>query len=196
MGRVGRVLVPKLEERGLTVQSRDLSNADIAIDFTTPDAVVSNVSECIDAGVPVIVGTTGWDPTDVSERAKARGVPVFVAPNFAIGAVLMMRLSALASALLPQAHIVEMHDVGKRDMPSGTALATAKRMGTRPGISSIRLPGLIAHQEVIFSSPGEILTIRHDSLSRESFVAGVLLAVERVQSLPAGVTIGLDALIA
>lgn len=173
----------------------DLTDADVAIDFTTPDAVASNVTDCIDAGVPVIVGTTGWDPADVSARAEARGVPVFVAPNFAIGAVLMMRLSALASAWLPNAHIVEMHDPAKVDRPSGTALATAKRMGTRPGISSIRLPGLISHQEVIFSSPGEILTIRHDSLSRETFVAGVLLAVERVQSLPAGVTVGLDALL-
>jgi 4-hydroxy-tetrahydrodipicolinate reductase len=119
-------------------------------------------------------------------------VPCFHAPNFSQGAVLMMRFAEEAAKLLPRAEIVEMHHETKRDAPSGTARATAARMGTDPVIHSVRLPGLVAHQEVIFGGPGETLTIRHDTTSREAFVPGVLLALEKVRGLPPGLTVGLD----
>lgn len=191
-GKVGRLLVPVFEGHGWAVQSRDPVGADVAVDFTTPTAVVANVKQCVSAGVPVVVGTTGWELADVDAAARQASIPVFFAPNFAIGAVLMMRLSALAAQTYPDAHIVEMHDAAKRDAPSGTAIATAAAMGTDPPISSVRLAGLVAHQEVIFSGRNETVTIRHDSLSRESFVPGVLLAIEKVRALRPGLTIGLD----
>jgi 4-hydroxy-tetrahydrodipicolinate reductase len=121
-------------------------------------------------------------------------VPCFYAPNFSQGAALMMRFAEQAATVFSRAEIVELHDEAKRDAPSGTAKATAARMGTDPPIHSVRLPGLVAHQEVIFGGPGETLTIRHDTLSREAFVPGVLLALEKVRELPPGLTIGLDAL--
>ncbi len=120
---------------------------------------------------------------------------MFFAPNFALGAVVMMQLSALAATTFPHAHIVEMHDGRKRDAPSGTAIATATAMRTHRAISSVRLPEIVAHQEVIFAGVGEVLTIRHDTLNRQAFVGGVLLAIERVRSLPAGLTVGLHKLL-
>lgn len=194
-GKVGRVLVPALEARGWSVQRGDPASAEVAVDFTTPTAVVANVSECLSLRVPVVVGTTGWDPAPIDAAARESSVPVFFAPNFAIGAVVMMQLSGHAATTFPDAHIVEMHDVSKRDAPSGTAITTAAMMRTAPGISSVRLPGLVAHQEVIFSGPGEMLTIRHDTLNREAFVGGVLLAIDRVRSLPPGLTVGLEKLL-
>jgi 4-hydroxy-tetrahydrodipicolinate reductase len=193
-GKVGSVLGPALEAAGHTLVDR-LAAADAMVDFTRPDAVVANVDAAVAAGVPCVVGTSGADLSDVGERARAAGLPVFQAPNFALGAVLMMRFAAQAAAHLPRAEIVEFHHETKVDAPSGTAKATAAAMGGEPPIHSVRLPGLVAHQEVLLGGPGELLTIRHDTLSREAFVPGVLLALERLPSLPPGLTVGLDALL-
>ncbi len=197
-GKVGVLLVPALEDAGHeVVDARDEGpdGCDVAIDFTRPDAVATNIGACLVAGVPVVIGTTGSDLDAVAAAAREAGLPCFYAPNFALGAVLMMRLAEEAAKVFPRAEIVELHVDTKRDAPSGTAKATAARMGTDPAIHSIRLPGLVAHQEVIFGGAGETLTIRHDTTSREAFVPGVLLAIERVRELPAGLTIGLDALL-
>lgn len=193
-GKVGSVLGPALEAAGHTLVDR-LDGAEAMVDFTRPDAVVANVGAAVAAGVPCVVGTSGADLSDVGERARAAGLPVFHAPNFALGAVLMMRFAAEAAAHLPRAEIVELHHETKVDVPSGTAKATAAAMGGEPPIHSVRLPGLVAHQEVLLGGPGELLTIRHDTLSREAFVPGVLLALERLPSLPPGLTVGLDALL-
>jgi 4-hydroxy-tetrahydrodipicolinate reductase len=193
-GKVGSVLGPALEAAGHTLVDR-LDGAEAMVDFTRPDAVVANVGAAVAAGVPCVVGTSGADLSDVGERARAAGLPVFHAPNFALGAVLMMRFAAEAAAYLPRAEIVELHHETKVDAPSGTAKATAAAMGGEPPIHSVRLPGLVAHQEVLLGGPGELLTIRHDTLSREAFVPGVLLALERLPSLPPGLTVGLDALL-
>jgi 4-hydroxy-tetrahydrodipicolinate reductase len=141
--------------------------------------------------VPSVVGTTGWDPKDVADAQVA----VFYAPNFAIGAVLMMRFAADAARYLEQAEIVELHHPAKIDAPSGTAKLTAERMGGDVPIHSVRLPGLNAHQEVLLGGPGQLLTIRHDATSREAYTPGVLLALDKLSSLPPGVTVGLDALL-
>jgi len=196
-GKVGSVLAP-----ALTGASHDVVDArehgpegcDAAVDFTRPDAVVGNVEQCLAAGVPVVIGTSGFDAGAVDVAARAAGVPCFYAPNFSLGASLMMRFAEEAARSFPRAEIVELHAETKVDAPSGTAKATAARMGTDPAIHSVRLPGLVAHQEVIFGGPGEVLTIRHDTLSREAFVPGVLRALERVGVLPPGLTVGLDAL--
>ncbi len=192
-GRVGRVL-----EAALLAQSHklvELDEAEAAIDFTAPDAVVPNVLRALDAGVPCVVGTSGADLAPVDERARERGLPVFFAPNFAIGAVVMMRLAAEASKFLPRAEIIELHNEAKKDAPSGTARATAELLPGNPAIHSVRLPGLVAHQEVLFGGDGQLLTIRHDAYSREAYVPGVLLALEKLRSLPAGLTVGLEALL-
>jgi len=197
-GKVGAVLVAGLESQGHDVlDMRDIApdDCDAAVDFTRPDAVDANVDRCLAARVPAVIGTTGFDVDALDARAKAAGVPCFHAPNFAYGAVLMMRFAEEAAKVFPQAEIVELHGEAKRDAPSGTAKATAARMGTDPIIHSVRLPGLVAHQEVIFGGPGETLTIRHDTTSREAFVPGVLLALGRVRDLPPGLTVGLDALL-
>jgi 4-hydroxy-tetrahydrodipicolinate reductase len=196
-GKVGSVLAPGLEAAGHEVvdaRAAGPEGCDAAVDFTRPDAVVANAESCLAAGVPVVIGTSGFDTEAVVAAAQAAGVPCFFAPNFAQGAVLMMRFAEEAARVFPRAEIVELHNEAKRDAPSGTAKATAERMGTSPEIHSVRLPGLVAHQEVIFGGPGETLTIRHDTISREAFVPGVLLALERVRDLPPGLTIGLEAL--
>jgi 4-hydroxy-tetrahydrodipicolinate reductase len=187
-GKVGSVLGPALEAAGHSLVD-GLGDADAMVDFTQPDAVVANLDAAIAAGVPSVVGTSGADLAGVGERARAAGLVVFFAPNFALGAALMMRFAAEAATHFPRAEIVELHHETKVDAPSGTARATAA------AIHSVRLPGLVAHQEVLFGGPGELLTIRHDTLSREAFVPGVLLALERLPSLPAGLTVGLDALL-
>jgi 4-hydroxy-tetrahydrodipicolinate reductase len=192
-GKVGSVLGPALERAGHELV--DLEQAEAMVDFTRPDAVLANVSRALDAGVPCVVGTTGWEPSAVDTRAREAGLPVFYAPNFALGAVLMMRFAAEAAKLMPNAEIVELHADTKRDAPSGTAKATAELMGGDVPIHSVRLPGLVAHQEVVFGGQGQTLTIRHDTSSREAFVPGVLLALERLPSLPPGLTVGLDALL-
>jgi 4-hydroxy-tetrahydrodipicolinate reductase len=192
-GKVGRVLAPALVEAGHELA--ELPDAEAMVDFTVPAAVAANVGAAIAAGVPSVVGTTGWEPTAVDEPARAAGVAVLYAPNFAVGAVLMMRFAAEAAKLLPRAEIVELHHESKRDAPSGTAKATAARIGGEVPIHSVRLPGLVAHQEVILGGPGQTLTIRHDTTSREAFVPGVLLALERLPTLPPGLTVGLDSLL-
>jgi 4-hydroxy-tetrahydrodipicolinate reductase len=200
-GKVGRALVPLLERSGHSVRGVeigdpvDVAGLDACVDFTTPDAAPSNVRAALEQGVSCVVGTTGWDPQPFDELARERGVRLFVAPNFSIGAVLMMRFAAQAAAYLPRAEIIELHGEAKKDAPSGTAAATAKLIGGDPVIHSVRLPGLVAHQEVIFGAEGQLLTIRHDTTARESFADGVLLALSKLTELPAGLTIGLDALL-
>jgi 4-hydroxy-tetrahydrodipicolinate reductase len=193
-GKVGSVLAPALAREGHDLVD-GLEGADAMVDFTRPDAVVANVEAALDAGVPCVVGTTGADLAGVGERARRVGIPVFFAPNFALGAVLMMRFAAEAAGHFPRAEIVELHHDTKLDAPSGTAKATAAAMGGEPPIHSVRLPGLLAHQEVLLGSPGQLLTIRHDTLSREAFVPGVLLALERLPGLPPGLTVGLQVLL-
>ena len=197
-GKVGSVLGPALGAAGHeVVDAREVGpgGCDVAVDFTTPDAVGENVARCLEARVPVVIGTTGFDAVAIDARAQELGVPCFHAPNFSQGALLMMRFAEEAARTFPRAEIVELHGEGKKDAPSGTARATAARIGTDPPIHSVRLPGLVAHQEVIFGGAGETLTIRHDTVSREAFVPGVLLAVEKVRELPAGLNAGLDALV-
>jgi 4-hydroxy-tetrahydrodipicolinate reductase len=189
-GRVGSVLGPGLEAAGHTLVDT-LEGADAMVDFTRPDAVAGNVSAAVAARVPSVIGTTGWDP----DAFRDAPVAVFYAPNFALGAVLMMRFAAEAARYLERAEIVELHHEGKLDAPSGTAKLTAERMGGGVAIHSVRLPGLNAHQEVILGAPGQTLTIRHDAISREAYTPGVLLALEKVSSLPPGLTVGLDALL-
>jgi 4-hydroxy-tetrahydrodipicolinate reductase len=193
-GKVGSVLAPALEQAGHELVG-DLAAADVTIDFTAPGAVVANVLRSVEAGVPAVVGTSGWDVAEVEAAAREAGVAVFYAPNFAVGAVLMMRFAVEAARALEAAEIVELHHATKLDAPSGTAKATAAAMGGGVPIHSVRLPGLVAHQEVLFGGPGELLTIRHDALSREAYVPGVLLALERLGTLPPGVTVGLDKLL-
>lgn len=197
-GKVGSLLVPVLREAGheiVDARASGPAGCDVAIDFTQPDAVTGNVEACLANSVPVVVGTSGFDVEAVDSAAREAGVPCFYAPNFAVGATLMMRFAEEAAKIFPRAEIVELHAETKLDTPSGTAKATAQRMGTDPPIHSIRLPGLVAHQEVVFGGAGETLTIRHDTTSREAFVPGVLRAVERVRDLPPGLTVGLDALL-
>ena len=189
-GKVGSVLAPGLEAAGHRLVD-SLDRADAMVDFTRPDVVLDDVRAAIDAGVPCVVGTTGWDPQVVADAKVA----VFYAPNFAIGAVLMMRFAAEAAKHMERAEIVELHHTAKLDAPSGTAKQTAERMGGDVPIHSVRLPGLNAHQEVIFGAPGQVLTIRHDAITREAYTPGVLLALEKLPTLPPGVTVGLDALL-
>ncbi len=202
-GKVGSALGPRLLEAGndVTPVERgaewDPAGHDAAVDFTRPDAVRGNVERCLGAGVPCVAGTTGLGPADLAAfdaLARERGVACFVAPNFALGAVLMMRFAAEAARHLPRAEIVELHHEAKLDAPSGTARATAQALPGNVPIHSVRLPGLVAHQEVLLGGEGQLLTIRHDTFSREAFVPGVLLALERLPSLPAGLTVGLESL--
>jgi 4-hydroxy-tetrahydrodipicolinate reductase len=192
-GRVGSVLGPALEAAGHELV--ELGEAEAMVDFTAPGAVEGNVRTALEAGVPCVVGTSGWDPGPSGELAASRGLALFVAPNFAIGAVLMLRLAAEAARYLPRAEIVELHGEAKKDAPSGTAKATAEVLGGDVPIHSVRLPGLVAHQEVLFGGDGQLLTIRHDAYSREAYVPGVLLALGKLPSLPPGLTLGLDALL-
>jgi 4-hydroxy-tetrahydrodipicolinate reductase len=197
-GKVGALLEDALrrdEHEVVDARAAGPGGCDVAIDFTRPDAVEANVASCLAEGVPVVVGTSGFDVAAVDSAAREAGVPCFYAPNFAVGAALMMRFAEEAAKVFPRAEIVELHAETKLDAPSGTAMATAQRMGTGPPIHSIRLPGLVAHQEVVFGGEGETLTLRHDTSSREAFVPGVLRAVERVRDLPPGLTVGLDALL-
>ncbi len=194
MGKVGAVLGPALVEAGHELVATE-GEAEAMVDFTAPDAVVPNVLRALAAGVPCIVGTSGWDTAAVEETAKAAGLPVFFAPNFALGAVLMMRFAVEASRHFGAAEIIELHHETKLDAPSGTARATAAAMEGEVPIHSVRLPGLVAHQEVILGGRGETLTIRHDSTSRDSFVPGVLLALSKLGEIPPGVTVGLDRLL-
>ena len=200
-----------------------LPGADVLVDFTTPATVVENARAAVAAGVHVVIGTTGFDPAELDPRdagpaasagdtgprdsarddgpGDATRANVFIAPNFAIGAVLMMRFAAEAASHMARAEIIEMHNDRKLDQPSGTAARTAKLMAQaapdRPPVTihSVRLPGLVAHQEVIFGDLGQTLTIRHDSTDRESFMPGVLLAIRRVGELTESPVVGLERLL-
>jgi 4-hydroxy-tetrahydrodipicolinate reductase len=195
----------------------------VAVDFTEPGAVMDDARWCLAHGVHVVIGTTGITPDDLdrlAELADGSEANCFVAPNFAIGAVLAMRFAEEAARFMPSAEVIELHHDGKVDAPSGTAMTTARRISAargpiapaetgdadavRPGargtdvdgvrVHSVRLPGLVAHQEVILGAPGQTLTLRHDSTDRGSFMPGVLMAVKAVASRP-GLTVGLDALL-
>jgi 4-hydroxy-tetrahydrodipicolinate reductase len=174
---------------------------DVLVDFSVPSTAAQNIRTAVAVGVHVVVGTTGFDVDEVRGFEGAEGANVFIAPNFAIGAVLMMSFAAQATKHMRAAEIIELHHDRKVDAPSGTAALTAQRMHEaapdkpEPPIHSVRLPGLVAHQEVILGDVGQTLTIRHDSIDRESFMPGVLLAVRQVSSLPERVVIGLERLL-
>lgn len=203
-----------------TADALQLAGAQVAVDFTHLDAARENLRWCAGHGVHAVVGTTGFSDDDLAEaRTRFTGSNCFVAPNFAIGAVLMMRFAEMAAPWFESAEVIELHHDDKRDAPSGTAMLTVERMaaassewapdptvtevvrGARGGkgpagipVHSVRLRGLVAHQEVLFGTTGQSLTIRHDSYERSSFMPGVLLAVKEVGTRP-GVTVGLDALL-
>jgi 4-hydroxy-tetrahydrodipicolinate reductase len=179
-----------------------LDGADVMVDFTTPNAAPPNVLEAIDAGVHAVVGSTGFDLDELesSVRQADGEANCFVAPNFAIGAVLMMEASKLIAPHMPEVEITELHHDRKKDAPSGTAKRTAKLIGEAGGnvhepIHSVRLPGLVAHHEVTFGGTGQTLSIRHDSIDRSSFMPGVLLAVRKVIDLPDRFVVGLENLL-
>jgi 4-hydroxy-tetrahydrodipicolinate reductase len=173
----------------------------VLVDFTVPSTALANTREALAAGVHVVIGTTGFDLDKLDEFRGAKA-NVFVAPNFAIGAVLMMQFAAQAARHMHSAEIIELHHASKLDRPSGTAARTAMLMVQERGaddyaveIHSVRLPGLVAHQEVILGDVGQTLTIRHDSIDRESFMRGVLLAVRRVGDLDRSPVVGLEHLL-
>ena len=207
-GRMGQAVVEAVEGAGdmLLTGKADpalgtaladvLGDADVVVDFTRPDTALDNALACVAAGVHVVIGTTGFDPAPLtSAPGPPEGANVFIAPNFAIGAVLMMRFAAEAAKYMAKAEIIELHHDRKLDAPSGTAARTAELMEGDVPIHSVRLPGLVAHQEVILGDVGQTLTIRHDSIDRTSFMPGVLLAVRRVGSLPSSPLIGLQHLL-
>jgi 4-hydroxy-tetrahydrodipicolinate reductase len=180
-----------------------LPGAEVLVDFTQPDTALGNALACLEAGVHVVIGTTGFDLQTLREAAYAQEEPranVLVAPNFAIGAVLMMRFAAQAARHMQKAEIIELHHDRKLDAPSGTAARTAELMAAAsgkpaPAIHSVRLPGLVANQEVILGDLAQTLTIRHDTVGRESFMPGVLLAVRRIKDLSEPLTVGLERLL-
>ena len=177
-----------------------LAEADVVVDFTTPDTALGNVRACLEAGVHTVVGTTGFDLDAARAAAESGSANCFVAPNFAIGAVLLMEASQRIAKHMPECEIVELHHDKKLDAPSGTAKRTAELIAGAGGnahepIHSVRLPGLVAHQEVIFGGEGQTLSLRHDSIDRRSFMPGVLLAVRKVGSLPDRFTVGLENLL-
>jgi 4-hydroxy-tetrahydrodipicolinate reductase len=175
---------------------------DVVVDFSVPDTVFDNAKLCLERGVHVVVGTTGMtrdQVAELTERAAESDANCFIAPNFAIGAVLLMEASKLVAHHMPDCEIIELHHDQKVDAPSGTAKRTAELIaaetgGAEPPIHSVRLPGLVAHQEVVFGGLGQTLTLRHDSIARESFMPGVLLAVRRVGELD-GLVVGLEHLL-
>ena len=177
-----------------------LGEADVVVDFTTPDTALANAEACLAAGVHAVVGTTGFDLDALRAAAEASQANCFVAPNFAIGAVLLMEVSQTIARHMPECEIVELHHDGKLDAPSGTAKRTAGLISAAGGnvhepIHSVRLPGLVAHQEVVFGGEGQTLSLRHDSIDRRSFMPGVLLAVRKVAQLPDRFTVGLEKLL-
>jgi 4-hydroxy-tetrahydrodipicolinate reductase len=177
---------------GVTLARALDDRPDVLVDFTVPTSAASNAREAVAAGVHVVIGTTGFD---LDRLSGLSGANVFVAPNFAIGAVLMMQFAARAAKHMPRAEIIELHHDQKLDRPSGTAARTAAMMGGDVPIHSVRLPGLVAHQEVILGDVGQTLTIRHDSIDRESFMPGVLLAIRRVGDLTRSPVVGLENLL-
>jgi 4-hydroxy-tetrahydrodipicolinate reductase len=214
-GRMGEAVCEAVQEAGdmeliaradprlsLTLADALAHAPDVLVDFTRPDTALENAIACLQSGVHVVIGTTGFDLAALEQACLAGGASAnaFVAPNFAIGAVLMMRLAAQAAVHMDAAEIIELHHDRKLDAPSGTAARTAELIaqatgGQRPPIHSVRLPGLVAHQEVILGALGQTLTIRHDSLDRRSFMPGVLLAIRRVATLTRSPLVGLEHLL-
>jgi 4-hydroxy-tetrahydrodipicolinate reductase len=204
-GRMGQAVCAAVEEAidlaltgradpALGVELADiLGDCDVVVDFTIPATALENARACVRAGVHAVVGTTGWDPSALAGEDGAG--KVFVAPNFAIGAVLMMQFAAQASRHMAKAEIIELHHDRKVDAPSGTAARTAELMDGDVPIHSVRLPGLVAHQEVILGDVGQTLTIRHDSTDRTSFMPGVLLAIRKVGNLDESPVVGLEHLL-
>jgi 4-hydroxy-tetrahydrodipicolinate reductase len=177
-----------------------LDQVDVVVDFSTPGTAPDNARACLDAGVHVVLGATGFDIDALREAAERAEANCFVAPNFAIGAVLLMEVSQTIARHMPECEIVELHHDRKLDAPSGTAKRTEELIEAAGGnvhepIHSVRLPGLVAHQEVIFGGEGQTLSIRHDSIDRLSFMPGVVLAVRRVADLPDRFTVGLEKLL-
>jgi 4-hydroxy-tetrahydrodipicolinate reductase len=190
-------LVGRADPRLETSLADVLGDAEVVVDFSTPASAAPNARACLEAGVHCVMGTTGADFSGLRGVGSAN---LFVAPNFAIGAVLMMELSKRAAPHMPECEIVELHHDTKLDAPSGTAARTAELIRAAGGnvhepIHSVRLPGLVAHHEVVFGGLGQTLTIRHDSMARESFMPGVLLAVRKVGSLERSPTVGLEHLL-
>ena len=186
----------------LGVELRDVvGDVDVVVDFTTPDSAPGNVEACIEAETHIVVGTSGFDHEPLRSKAdEADAANVLVVPNFAIGAVLAMRFAAEASKHMPEVEIIELHHDKKLDAPSGTASRTRDLIAEAGGnvhepIHSVRLPGLVAHQEVVLGGQGQTLSIRHDSIDRTSFMPGVLLAIRGVSSLPDRYSIGLEKLL-
>ncbi len=183
---------------GISLEDALSRSPSVLVDFTVPSTVVANARQAVAAGVHVVIGTTGFQ---IDELRGLAGANVFAAPNFAIGAVLMMQFAAQAARHMARAEIIELHHDRKLDRPSGTAARTAALMHDAapdrpaPPIHSVRLPGLVAHQEVILGDVGQTLTIRHDSIDRESFMPGVLLAIRRVGSLTESPVVGLEHLL-
>jgi 4-hydroxy-tetrahydrodipicolinate reductase len=210
-GKVGQALLPAIDadpelelaalaapSLGTSLAEALSSGGDAVVDFSVPAFAAEACRTAIAAGLPIVLGTTGIAEDELGALgadAASRGLQLFHAANFAIGAVLMMRFAEQARRHLPAAEIIELHDAAKRDAPSGTSIATAARMGGDVPIHSVRLPGLVAHQEVILGGLGETLTIRHDTSSREAFAPGVLLAIKRLRDLPPGLTLGLESLL-
>jgi 4-hydroxy-tetrahydrodipicolinate reductase len=206
-GKVGRAICAGVEEADdLVLAGRAdpalgtslaeiLDDCDVVVDFTRPDTALENALACVHAGVHVVIGTTRFDPAPLTRLDPRPPGNAFLAANFAIGAVLMMRFAAEASRLMAKAEIIELHHDTKLDAPSGTARHTAELMQGDVPIHSVRLPGLVAHQEVILGDVGQTLTIRHDSTDRTSFVPGVLLAVRRVPQQAEPFVVGLERLL-
>jgi 4-hydroxy-tetrahydrodipicolinate reductase len=177
-----------------------LGDADVMVEFSTPDTSLQNSIAALEAGVHVVVGATGFDLDALRSAAKASQANCFFAPNFAIGAVLLMTLSAQVAPHMPECEIIELHHDRKLDAPSGTAARTRDLIDEAGGnvhepIHSVRLPGLVAHQEVVFGGEGQTLSIRHDSIDRSSFMPGVVLAVRRIDELEDRFTVGLEHLL-
>jgi len=206
-GKTGSAVTKFLVEQGLEVVEVDpklnvnlkevISKVNCVVDFTTPEAVLENINICIENGKDMVIGTTGWDLKILDLLNLKESQAIFVAPNFSIGANLMMIFSKMASNFFEHWHIVEAHHINKKDKPSGTAKFTSEMIAGEiksEQISSIRLPGLVAHQSVIFSSNGEVLNITHHSMSRSSFGYGVKLAIEWCAK-NSGIKVGLDSLI-
>ena len=206
-GRMGRTVCAAVEEAdGMELTGRAdpaldvavadvLGDADVLVDFTQPDQAAANAVEALAAGVHVVIGTSGFEQDAVRDAAAGSSAKAFFAPNFAIGAVLMMRFAAEASKIMRAAEIIEYHHPGKLDAPSGTAVRTAEMMEGDVPIHSVRLPGLVADQEVILGDVAQTLTIRHVTTDRTSFMPGVVLAVRGVAELPEPFTVGLEHLL-
>jgi 4-hydroxy-tetrahydrodipicolinate reductase len=211
-GRMGQAVCEAVEgaddmtlsgraDPALGVELSDLlGEADVVVDFTVPETALGNVRACLEAGVHAVVGTTGFDLEAARAAAQASSANCFVAPNFAIGAVLLMEVAQKIAPHMPECEVIELHHDRKLDAPSGTAKRTQELIDAAGGnvhqpIHSVRLPGLVAHQEVIFGGEGQTLALRHDSIDRSSFMPGVLLAVRRVAGLPDRFTVGLEKLL-